>query len=105
MFHVDVAEVDQDIAMLHMLVASVLSGCYMFNERFEWSKQHKTVVAAGFFLINGWLITFFNILFDIANGDGLCCKCLFLYFKYYVSMLRCIDGASDGKFSHQTSEH
>ena len=52
LFYVDVAKVDLDI----------LSKYCIFNERFEFSMQHETDVAADFFLIiNGWLTIFFNI--------------------------------------------
>ena len=37
-FHADVANVDVDVAMLHAFhtdVASILSGCYIFIERFK----------------------------------------------------------------------
>ena len=41
-----------------------LSKCSILNETFECSTQHKTNVAANFFLIiNGWLITFFQYIF------------------------------------------
>ena len=40
-FYVDVAKVDLD----------VLSGCCIFNEKFECSMQYEVNVAAGFFLI------------------------------------------------------
>ena len=50
--HVDVIKVDLDIAMLHMFytnVASILSRCYIFSERFECSMKHETDIAADFF--------------------------------------------------------
>ena len=52
MFYVDVAKVDLDIVMLHMFythVKNILSRCCIFNERFEYSMQHETDVAADFF--------------------------------------------------------
>ena len=53
MFHVDVAKVDLDVAMLHMFlrITSVLSECYILNEMFECTTQHETNVAVFFFLI------------------------------------------------------
>jgi len=57
LLHVDVAKVDLDVVLLYLLqvfyldVASVLSGCCVFNARFECAMQHETDVAAGFFLV------------------------------------------------------
>ena len=81
--HVDVAKVDLYVELLHLLQVfyldcKYLSGCYVFNEKFECSMQHKTYVAACFFLIR--LKTFFNIFlmlqmvgFYIADVFVLCC--------------------------------
>ena len=55
LLHVDVAKVDIDVVLLYLLqvfyldVTSVLSGCCVFNARFECAMQHKTDVAVGFF--------------------------------------------------------
>ena len=55
LLHVDVAKVDLDVVLLYLLqafyldVASVLSGCCVFNARFECAMQHETDVAADFF--------------------------------------------------------
>ena len=60
-FRADVVKADLDVVFLHF-VASVLSGCCVFNERFKCPMQHEIDVAADFFLIiNGWLTIFFNI--------------------------------------------
>ena len=43
-----VAKVDLNVTMLHMFhthIACVLSGCCIFNEKFECSMQHETDVA------------------------------------------------------------
>ena len=51
-FHVDVRKVDLDVAILYIFytyVTSILSGCCIFNKRFECSIQHETYVASGFF--------------------------------------------------------
>ena len=85
--HVDVAKVDLYVELLHLLQVfyldcNYLSGCYVFNEKFECSMQHKTYVAACFFLIQ--LKTFFNIffmsqtlIFDIANISNKCFNSMF----------------------------
>ena len=96
-FYADVIKIDLDVAMLHVFhthVVIVLSGCFIFNERFECSMQHEIDVAAKVFLIiYGWLITFSTYLFDVANDDC-----------HYSLMLQRINGASDdGKNFHQMS--
>jgi len=43
-FYADVIKIDLDVAMLHVFhtyVVIVLSGCFIFNERFECSMQHE----------------------------------------------------------------
>ena len=60
LFYVDVAKVDLDI----------LSKYCIFNERFEFSMQHETDVAADFFLIiNGYLTTIFQKVFYVTNAN------------------------------------
>ena len=74
--------------MFHTHIACVLSGCCIFNEKFECSMQYETDVATW----NEWLIIFFNIFFDIGNGDFLYCICLFSILQtlfFSVRMVHC----------------
>ena len=72
-FLTNITKIDLDVAMLHVFhthVVIVLSGCFIFNERFECSMQHETDVAADFFLIiNGYLTTIFQKVFYVTNAN------------------------------------
>ena len=80
--------------IFYIYVASILSKCCVFNERFKCSMQYEINVAVDFLLIiNKWLATFFNIFLMlqmlvvyVVEVFLLCCRCYYL-------MLRWIDGA------------
>ena len=96
----DVLKLDLNITYIFTHVATVLSGCCIFDERFECSMQHEIDVVADFFLIiNGWLIIFFNIFLILQMVIVYAADVYFLCCKYYSLMLQWINGASHGKFS------